>query len=185
MRKALRTPGAPGRASRSQLRPGFGSHRSGSRPRAPAASGPSGARHSPARDGPLPARPGILLPGKWREAARGPCPPRGGSPRVPGPAGLFAGAVMARRRRVATRGDRRGRTRSGELGSWRLSEKERAARAGGACGGRELGGGGRGRLRPGRVAAARSLPSSRPRSAARGPGRVWSESRGSAQGLGI
>lgn len=88
---AASAPGAPGRAARSQLRPQF------PKPPTPtAAAGPPPPRFPPGHVAPqagralLPAPPRLLLPGKWREAARSPCPPRGGSPRAPGPGALFA-----------------------------------------------------------------------------------------------
>ena len=120
---------------------------------------------------PLPARPGLLFPGKWREAARSPCPPRGGSPRVPGPAGLFAGWSWRGDggwRPEGTDGARRG---VASWAPWQLSEKERAARAGGACGGREPGGRRAGAAPPRPRRGRQPLASSRPRSATRGPGR--------------
>lgn len=61
-------------------------------PKPPSPTAPAGPQPPP---GPLraslPARPRLLLPGKWLKAARSPCPPRGGSPTVPGPGALFAG----------------------------------------------------------------------------------------------
>ena len=172
VRKALRAPGAPGRARRSQLRPGL---RKPPSPTAPTGLRPPQvpfkARHSPARDGSAPRTSRAPLPGKWREAARSPCPPRGGSPRVPGPAGLFAG--------WSWRGDGGWRPKGTDgvgrgvanWAPWQLSEKERAARSGGACGGRELGRRRAGAAPPRPRRGRQPLPSSRPRSAARGPGR--------------
>lgn len=133
-------PGAPGRARRPRLRPGSRSAVSESAP-APRSA---------------PRAPRLLLPGKWREAARSPCPPRGGSPTARGPGGLSAG--------WSWRGDgwrhprgRTGRTRRGALGSAAAAE-ERGRRAAG-------------RLRPDRVAAP-APPGPRPRSRSpRGAGR--------------
>lgn len=172
VRKALRAPGAPGRARRSQLRPGL---RKPPSPTAPTGLRPPQvpfrARHSPARDGSAPRASRAPL---TREMARG-CskslPPTRRKPQGPGPCRTICRVVMARRRRVATQGDRRGRTRSGELGSLAaVGERARGAvrwslRRAGAR--QEEGGGGSSQAARGR----QPLPSSRPRSAARGPGR--------------
>lgn len=172
VRKALRAPGAPGRARRSQLRPGL---RKPPSPTAPTGLRPPQvpfkARHSPARDGSAPRTSRAPL---TREMARG-CskslPPTRRKPQGPGPCRTICRVVMARRRRVATQGDRRGRTRSGELGSLAaVGERARGAvrwslRRAGAR--QEEGGGGSSQAARGR----QPLPSSRPRSAARGPGR--------------
>lgn len=172
VRKALRAPGAPGRARRSQLRPGL---RKPPSPTAPTGLRPPQvpfkARHSPARDGSAPRTSRAPL---TREMARG-CskslPPTRRKPQGPGPCRTICRVVMARRRRVATQGDRRGRTRSGELCSLAaVGERARGAvrwslRRAGAR--QEEGGGGSSQAARGR----QPLPSSRPRSAARGPGR--------------
>lgn len=181
----LAAPGRPGSV------PGSGSRRLRQRPRRPGRpSSPLG--HAAPQPGmaPLPTRPRLLLPGKWREAARSPCPPRGGSPTVPGPGALFAA--------WSWRGDG-GRRLPGTDGvgcraaRWaprQLSEKESAARARGAWGGRELGGRRAGaappRPRRGRLPrlSSRPRPAAAPRPGARtGPGQESGrKSLGSARG---
>lgn len=187
VRKALRAPGAPGRPRRSQLRPGL---RKPPSPTAPTGLRPPQvpfrARHSPARDGSAPRASRAPL---TREMARG-CskslPPTRRKPQGPGPCRTICRVVMARRRRVATQGDRRGRTRSGELGSLAaVGERARGAvrwslRRAGAR--QEEGGGGSSQAAS-RPPAPPVLP---PAVRSTRPGqRVWPESRGSAQGLGI
>lgn len=121
---------APGLASSG---PGYRTAVSGSARGAPAPPDPLLARRSPARLRPAPGASRPLLPGKWPGVARSPCPPRGGSPMVPGPGGLSAGRSW--------RNDPREQTGQNAV-RWsprQLSEKERAARARGAWGRREEG----------------------------------------------
>lgn len=166
VRKALRTPGAPGRARRSQLRPGLRKPPSPTPPtglRPPQV--PSRARHSPARDGSAPrGSQGSPYPGNGERLLEVLAPHEAEAPGSRALQDYLLGGHGA----ATAGGDPRGQTgqdaerRAGLPGSCRRKSARRGLVEPAAGG--SWAGGGRGRLRPGRVAAAR--PSRPP---ARGP----------------